>query len=138
MIWCAQSRVMVCNIHIFLQLKVTPNPDRATNNINFRFPALFHIHKRPRKGQPEAKTYGGQSWLMEQQKFNRDGDMYVESNFEIEGRDILIDPTFGSGINSEADLSGGGEKTLIIAYSWMPRSKYRIEACRAIFTLMVK
>jgi len=62
---------------------------------------------------------------MELQTFNFDGDIYVRSHFHNEGSNILIDPTFGSGINSETDFSRSYETFCIIMYSWLPHSKYR-------------
>jgi len=84
---------------------------------------LFHLHKRPRKGQPEAKVYGGYSWIMTLNKINADGDL--ESIFGAKGRNVLIDPTFGSGINSETGYSWG-YRDFFTMISWMPHSKYRL------------
>jgi len=52
--------------------------------------------------------------------YNKGINMWSVSN----ASNVLIDPSFGAGINSETEFSGI-YKNVLIMYSWMPQSKYR-------------
>jgi len=57
---------------------------------------------------------------MKLNKVNADGDF--ESIFYIKGSHVVIDPTFGSGINSETDFSRS-YTSFFNVISWLPHSK---------------